>query len=68
MFNEKIFVFFFFWLCFLFAGTLFSIFKWINAIASRKQFFKKLLSIAVSDKKKCKVFSRIQVHSEKTPI
>uniref|UniRef100_A0A914BZ58 Innexin n=1 Tax=Acrobeloides nanus TaxID=290746 RepID=A0A914BZ58_9BILA len=46
MFNEKIFVFFFFWLCFLFAGTLFSIFKWINAIASRKQFFKKLLSIA----------------------
>jgi len=45
MFNEKIFVFFFFWLCFLFAGTLFSIFKWITAIASRKQFFKKLLSI-----------------------
>jgi hypothetical protein len=46
MFNEKIFVFFFFWLCFLFAGTLFSIFKWVNAISSRKQFFNKLLTIA----------------------
>jgi len=42
----RFFVFFFFWLCFLFAGTLFSIFKWLQAISNRKQFFKKLLSIA----------------------
>ena len=48
MFNEKIFVFFFFWLCLLFATSVGSIFLWLHRIRVRNQFYKGLLDIYVS--------------------
>ncbi|KAL3074245.1 hypothetical protein niasHS_015075 [Heterodera schachtii] len=45
MFNEKIFVFFFFWLCFLLALTVFSIFLWLDRVRNRRDYFLKLLQI-----------------------
>ncbi|KAI6183519.1 Innexin family-containing protein [Aphelenchoides bicaudatus] len=45
MFNEKIFVFFFFWLCILFGCTLFSIVLWVNRLRTRKAFFQRLLDV-----------------------
>jgi hypothetical protein len=45
MFNEKIFVFFFFWLCTLFASTFFSILLWLNRLRTRQAFFQQLLNV-----------------------
>jgi len=45
MLNEKIFVFFFFWLCFLVGSTILSIFLWLARIRFRRAFFRKLLDI-----------------------
>ncbi|KAI1722122.1 innexin domain-containing protein [Ditylenchus destructor] len=45
MFNEKIFTFFFFWLCLLMAITTFSIYLWIVRILNRRTFFRKLLDV-----------------------
>lgn len=47
-FNEKIFVFFFFWLCLLLGLSMFSILLWMGRIQSRKWYFRKLLDIYVS--------------------
>ncbi|CAK5106806.1 unnamed protein product [Meloidogyne enterolobii] len=44
-FNEKIFVFFFFWLCFLLCLTIFSICLWISRIQTRRRYFHRLLNI-----------------------
>ncbi|KAI6172603.1 Innexin family-containing protein [Aphelenchoides besseyi] len=45
MFNEKIFVFFFFWLVVLFLTTLFSIVLWLYRLWNRKAFFRRLLDV-----------------------
>jgi len=45
MFNEKIFVFFFFWLCVLMAATVFSVILWCRRIIDRKRFFSRLLEV-----------------------
>jgi len=45
MFNEKIFTFFFFWLCLLLVTTIFSICLWIQRLLDRRAFFRKLLDV-----------------------
>ncbi|CAD5208968.1 unnamed protein product [Bursaphelenchus xylophilus] len=45
MFNEKIFVFFYFWLILLFGTTVFSILLWIQRLVDRKAFYKRLLDL-----------------------
>ncbi|KAI6232919.1 Innexin family-containing protein [Aphelenchoides fujianensis] len=45
MFNEKIFVFFFFWLVLLFSTTLFSIALWLYRLWNRRAFFRSLLTV-----------------------
>uniref|UniRef100_A0A914HZ79 Multifunctional fusion protein n=1 Tax=Globodera rostochiensis TaxID=31243 RepID=A0A914HZ79_GLORO len=52
MFNEKIFVFFFFWLCLMLALTVFSIFLWLGRVGSRRRHFRKLLLIYARNKRK----------------
>lgn len=47
MFNEKIFVFFYFWLLLLFGTTVISIVLWFVRLARRRNFYQRLLALYV---------------------
>lgn len=67
MFNEKIFVFFFFWLCFLLCLTIFSICLWIGRIQTRKLYFHRLLNIYQSRKGSAAIY-QFSEDNGKTPL
>lgn len=67
MFNEKIFVFFFFWLCFLLCLTIFSICLWISRIQTRRRYFHRLLNI-YQNRKGSSTLNQFSEDNGKTPL
>uniref|UniRef100_A0A914QHC7 Innexin n=1 Tax=Panagrolaimus davidi TaxID=227884 RepID=A0A914QHC7_9BILA len=67
MFNEKIFMFFYFWMIILFCLNVWSIWVWVKRISNRKVFFHRLLKSFNKDRSDWRVESA-GVTPETTPI